>query len=130
MQQSLNYPQSEPIPIGSLHFSLQFSWCTFPLEMEFSSNFMHKRSVNILNLKPYFLLPETMKNSSPAPVRDASVKVETCIFHITIKVIFQHTGDTGDFITIHDHFFDALDGELIIHTIITRLIKCLTSLSM
>lgn len=49
--------------------------------------------------------------SSTPPVKNVSVGVATHICKITVHVTLQHTGSAGDFVTIHDRFLVALEGN-------------------
>lgn len=52
-----------------------------------------------------------MTQPSNAPVSDASVVASTEVTLIKIDVMIEHRGHPDDLVSVHESFFDALDGE-------------------
>lgn len=55
----------------------------------------------------------TKLSSAAAAAKGVSVKASGHISLIKIDVTFEHTGNPGDFVTIYEPFFDALDGKFL-----------------
>ena len=58
---------------------------------------------------PPFVL--AMAKPSSKSCNDASVKVDPCITQIKINIVLEHGGSPSDILSLHEGFFEVLDGK-------------------
>lgn len=58
---------------------------------------------------PPFVLAMTKPSSKSCD--DASVEVDPRITRIKIDIVLEHGGSPGDILSLHEGFFEALDGK-------------------